>query len=222
MNRGVSNDVADNSGSRFSLGHVAGVCAGALLLAWPAMYNRYPLFYPDSITYLGDARAVARALFLHQLSEYYGMRSQIYSLGILPWHWNVTPWPVVAFQSLLTAYVLWLVLRSIVPQQTAKRYLVLLALLSLLTSLSWYVSLIMPDFLGPVLYLCIYLLVFARDTLSRSERVAVAVIAWWAVASHATHLMLAVGVCTLLVLLLLLRLRFMRGRLRAVGDVAMI
>jgi hypothetical protein len=222
MNRGVSNDVADISGSRFSLGHVAAVCAGALLLAWPAMYNRYPLFYPDSITYLGDARVVARALFLHQLSEYYGMRSQIYSLGILPWHWNVTPWPVVAFQSLLTAYVLWLVMRSIVPRQTAKRYLVLLALLSLFTSLSWYSSLIMPDILGPVLYLCIYLLVFARDSLTRTDHVALVLIAWWAVASHATHLMLASGLCALLVLLLVLRRPFMRARWKAIGEVALI
>jgi len=222
MNRGVSNDVADISGSRFSLGHVAAVCAGALLLAWPAMYNRYPLFYPDSITYLGDARVVARALFLHQLSEYYGMRSQIYSLGILPWHWNVTPWPVVAFQSLLTAYVLWLVMRSIVPRQTAKRYLVLLALLSLFTSLSWYSSLIMPDILGPVLYLCIYLLVFARDSLTRTDHVALFLIAWWAVASHATHLMLASGLCALLVLLLVLRRPFMQARWKAMGEVALI
>ncbi len=201
---------------------VAVVCAGALLLAWPALYNRYPLFYPDSMTYLGDARVVARALFLHQLSEYYGMRSFIYSLGILPWHWNVTPWPVVAFQSVLTAYVLWLVVRSIVPRPTAKRYLILLALLSLFTSLSWYSSLIMPDILGPVLYLCIYLLVFARDDLTRADHVAVFLIAWWAVASHATHLMLAGGLCALLALLLVLRRPFMQARWKAVGEVALI
>jgi hypothetical protein len=186
------------------------------------MYNRYPLFYPDSMTYLGDARVVARALFLHQLSEYYGMRSFIYSLGILPWHWNVTPWPVVAFQSMLTAYVLWLVVRSIVPRHTANRYLILIALLSLFTSLSWYSSLIMPDILGPVLYLCIYLLVFARDDLTRADHVAVFLIAWWGVASHATHLMLAAGLCVLLVLLLVLRRPLMQARWKAVGEVALI
>jgi len=222
MSWGVSNYAADNKGRRLSLRHVAAVCGGALLLAWPALYNRYPLFYPDSMTYLGDGSAVARAVFLHQLSEYYGMRSLIYSLGILPWHWNVTPWPVVAFQSLLTAYVLWLVVRSIVPRQTAKTYLILLALLSLFTSLSWYSSLIMPDILGPVLYLCIYLLVFARDDLSRADHVAVFVIAWWGVASHATHLMLASGLCILLAMLLVLRRPFMQARWKAVAEVAFI
>src|SRR5271154_4140481 len=218
----LSHDLADDRGRRFSFWHVVAVGVGALFLAWPALYNRYPLFYPDSMTYLADARVVARALFLHQLSEYYGMRSFIYSLGILPWHWNVTPWPVVAFQSLLTGYVLWLVVRSIVPKHTAKRYLILIALLSLFTSLSWYSSLIMPDILGPVLYLCIYLLVFARDDLTRADHVAVFLISWWAIASHATHLMLAAGLWALLALLLVLRRPFMEARWKAVGEVALI
>lgn len=58
-------------------------------------------------------------------------------------------------------------------------FLFLLALLSLLTSLSWFVSLIMPDILGSVLYLCIYLLVFVGETLMRLERLAVALPRLW-------------------------------------------
>jgi hypothetical protein len=216
----VTNDVTNNRKVRFLAGRGV-MLLGALLMAWPALYNRYPLLYPDSTTYLADGRVVARALFLHQLSEYYGMRSLIYSLGILPWHWNVTPWPVVVFQSLLTAYVLWLVVRSILPRHAETRYLILVALLSLFTSLSWYSSLIMPDILGPVLYLCVYLLVFARDTLTRPDHVAVVLIAWWGVASHATHLMLAAGLCVLLALLVLCR-QFLQARWKAVGEVAMI
>ena len=46
---------------------------GALLLAWPAFLNGFPLLYPDSMTYLADGRIVARALFLHRLSGYYGV-----------------------------------------------------------------------------------------------------------------------------------------------------
>src|SRR5438128_10140745 len=139
--------------------HRGAVLAGALVMTWPALYNRFPLLYPDSMSYLEDGALVARALFLHKFSADYGGRSFIYCLGILPFHWNVTPWPIVALQALLTAYVIWLVVRSILPRQTAMRYQVLVALLSLLTSLSWFVSLIMPDILGPVQYLCIYLLV---------------------------------------------------------------
>jgi hypothetical protein len=216
-------DAARRAANRTSLARAAAILLGALLMMWPAIFNRYPLLYPDSITYLENGAPVARALFLHQLSDYYGMRSFIYSLGILPFHWNTTLWPIVALQALLTAYVIWLVVQSILPQRTVSWYLALAALLSLLTSVSWFVSLIMPDILGPVLYLCMYLLVFARDTLSRPERIVVAVIAWWAVASHATHLLLAAGICVLLAAFwVVFRRGFMSGHLKAVGELAAI
>jgi hypothetical protein len=194
----------------------------ALFMTWPALFNRFPLLYPDSMTYLDNGRQIARALFLHQLSPYYGMRSFIYSLGILPLHRNASVWPVIAFNAILTAYVLWLVVRSILPRWSAPSYLLLIALLSLFTSLSWYVSLVMPDIFGAVLYLSIYLLVFAPHTLSRAQRLTVDVIAWWAVASHATHLILAAGLCLLLTPLLLLERREMRRRLLGIAEVAVV
>src|SRR5260370_19307664 len=95
------------------------VLFAALVLAWPAFYNRYPLLYPDSVSYLGDGTSVARALFLHQFSDYYGYRSLIYSLGILALHWHVIPWPIVAFNALVTSYVFWLLSRALFPERTA-------------------------------------------------------------------------------------------------------
>jgi hypothetical protein len=198
------------------------VLLGALFMAWPAFYNGFPLLYPDTMTYVGDGRTVARAIFLHQFSDYYGMRSFFYSLGILPMHWNVTLWPVVALQCLLAASILWLVVRSIAPRQTILPYLVLVLLLSLFTGMSWYATLIMPDILGPLLYLSIYLLVFARETLSRAERMALYAIAWWAVTSHATHLLLAAGMCIILALLLAVDRRAFRRRVQPVCEVAAI
>ncbi len=216
--------LATNMGSlRFSLIRRGGaVLASALLMTWPALYNGYPLLYPDSMSYLEDGPLVARALFLHRFSASYGVRSFIYCLGILPWHWNANPWPIVALNALLTAYVIWLAARSIFPQQTVTRYLALILPLSLLTGLGWLVGWIMPDILGPVLYLSIYLLVFAREILSRAERLIVALIAWWAVGSHVTHLMLAASLCVLLVPVLVLQRQPTRRWLRAVGGVAMI
>ena len=197
------------------------VLAGALFMTWPALYNRYPLFYPDSMSYLEDGRLVARALFLHQFSADYGGRSFIYCLGILPFHGNVTPWPIVALNACLTAYALWLVVRSILPQQTVMSYLALTVALSAFTGLGWFVSIIMPDILGPVLYLCIYLLVFARESLSRGERLTLMLIAWWAVASHVTHLMLAGGFCLLFLALSVFR-RSMRQWLAGIAEVVVI
>jgi hypothetical protein len=204
------------------LQRIAAVLAGALLTCWPALYNRYPLLYNDSIDYLGEGRPIAQAIFFHRLADLFAMRSEIYSLGILALHWNWSPWPIVLFNALLTSYVAWLVVRSILPRNTISAFLAIMALLSLLTSLSWYVSFIMPDILGALLYLCIYLLVFARDTLSRAERWSLAPIAWWAVAAHSTHLLLSVGVCILLALLLLLRWKPMLARGRSIAEVAAI
>src|SRR5271168_994413 len=181
------------------------ILLSTLSFTWPALYNRFPLLFPDSMTYIEDGHIVARALFLHQLSDYYGMRSFFYSLGILPWHWDVDLWPIVVFQSLLTAYILWLVARTLFATRLVARYLILCALLSALTTASWFTTLIMPDILGPLLYLSIYLLVFASETLSLRERLAVASIAWWGITAHATHLMLAVAAALILAAFLLLR-----------------
>ncbi len=198
----------------------AAILLGAVMMTWPVFYNGFPLLYPDSMTYLGDGSLVARKIFLHQSSNYYGMRSLFYSLGILPLHWNATAWPVVAFQAILTAYVLWLVVRSILPRRTVAAYLGLIGALSLLTSLSWYVSIVMPDITGPLLYLVFFLLVFARESLSRAERVMVGGIACWAVTCHATHLMLAVGLCGLLTAVMVVQRRPMRRIVQAAGEMA--
>ncbi len=208
---------------RFDPIHRSGaVVVGASLMTWPAVYNRYPLLYPDSMSYLGNGPLVARALFLHKFSADYGGRSLIYDLGILPLHWNLNPWPIVALNALLTSYVIWLAVRSVLPKHTVTCYLALILLLSMFTDLGWFVGWIMPDVLGPALYLSIYLLVFAPESLSRAERLIVVVIAWWSVASHVTHLMLAAGMCVLLALPLLLRRQWTHKRLRAIGVVAMI
>jgi hypothetical protein len=215
-------ELAPRQTARTFAGRVGAVVLGALFLAWPAFYNGFPLLFPDSMTYLDDGRIVARALFLHRFSDYYGLRSFFYSLGILPLHWNVTVWPVVALQCLLVAFVLWLVVRAVLPRNTVAHYLALVLLLSLFTGVSWYCSLILPDILGAVVYLSFCLLVFARDTLSRAERIALYLIAWWGITSHATHFLLAGVLCLLLAVMLLAERQPLRRILKSVGEVALI
>jgi hypothetical protein len=174
------------------------------------------------MSYLDNGRLVARALFLQEFSPFYGERSLIYCLGILPLHWNITPWPIVAVNALLTSYVIWLVVRSVLQRQTVTGYFAVVVPLILLTGMSWFVSLIMPDILGPVLYLSIYLLVFARETLSRSERLFLILVAWGAMASHITHLLLAIGLCIVLAPVLILQGQQTLRWLVAVGRIVMI
>ncbi|AEU35158.1 hypothetical protein [Granulicella mallensis] len=195
--------------------HIFAIFFAAIGLCWPAFLNRYPLLYPDSITYIGDGRAIAAALFLHRFGHFGWQRSAFYSLGILPLHWNRSPWPIVGLHALLTAWVLWLVVRSIVSRGRTRSYLLIVCFLSALSSVAWFASFVVPDILGPALYLSIYLLVFARETLSRTERWLLAALVWWGCLAHSTHLLLGVCVCVLLGGLLVLsrraRMRFWRG-----------
>ncbi|MGA3160503.1 MAG: hypothetical protein ABSC77_04735 [Terracidiphilus sp.] len=198
----------------------AAVALGAICLMWPAFYNGYPLLYPDSMTYLCDGRLVARALFLHQFSSEYGLRSSFYSMGILPLHWNVSPWPVAALQCLMVAWVVWLVMRAFVERGLVRSYLLMILFLSLLSSASWYAVFIMPDILGPVLYISIYLLVFVYQSLSRAERWLLYLIAWWGVTAHASHLPVAAVLCVMLGLIGAVEGKKFHGRFRSVGEVA--
>jgi hypothetical protein len=102
------------------------------------------------------------------------------------------------------------------------RFLALVVPLSALTGLAWFVSLIMPDVLGPLLYLSVYLLVFAGETVSRGERSVLWLIAWWGVASHASHLILAAGLCIVVALALTIQHVPRRSGVRAVDGVASI
>ena len=198
----------------------------ALLLAWPAFYNRYPLLFPDSLSYLESGPRVLRALFLHQPSHYYGVRSFIYALGITPFHLHAVLWPVIALQAVITAYVLWLVVRSFTLswnfRSTVLTYYAIMLPLALLTGLSWTTSIVMPDILGALLYLAVYLLVFAPETLSRPQRAVLIFIAWWSAAAHITHIMLALGLLIFLLAALILTKAATRPRLRGLAVSATI
>ncbi|HWG21976.1 MAG TPA: hypothetical protein VG225_15705 [Terracidiphilus sp.] len=198
------------------------VALAAFFLALPALYNGFPILYPDSMTYLDDGRIVARAVFLHRMSDYYGMRSFFYSLVILPFHWNLTAWPIVALQCLLVAYVIRLVVRALAPDSGAWFYLAMVLLLSLFTTAGWFSSLILPDILGSILYLAIFLLAFAAETLSRAERWSLYLIAWWGITSHATHLVLSTALCLLLVAIMAMQRRPWLRILKITGEIAAI
>src|SRR4029450_8884276 len=114
--------------------------AASLMLAAAAFYNGMPLLYPDSIDYLLHGGEAARALIARRTVDFVGTRSFFYSLAILPLHGDGTLWPIVAFQAALTASVLWLTMRAVLRHTTASRFLVATALLTTVSSVSWFVG----------------------------------------------------------------------------------
>ncbi len=191
----------------------AAVGFGALSLCWPAIYNGYPLLFPDSLGYLAMGHGVTmklRGLFTPE-ALYSSSRSEIYEAGLFLLHGRGPLWPIIFFQAVLLAWVIWLVVRSL-SQRPLVTYLVLMAVVSSLTSAGWFVSFITPDVLGPVLYLSVYLLLFVLEMLSGWERVVLMVVGWFSLASHSTHLLLTAVLCVVFGALWLLRWTPMRRR----------
>jgi len=206
------------------------VVFGALLLTWPALLNRFPLLYPDSIVYIHDAPIVAAAVLSPHTHPPFESRSEFYTLGLYALDGHHAPWGMLFFQALLVAWTLWLVVRWVIPPRTGSLppapgrtiivFLSVIAILSAASGLSWMVSWLLTDIFGGPAYLCLCLLVLAWETLSRAERWSVAAIACWGIAAHASHILLSAFVCAVLGLLMLLRWPGLRGRIRLLALAA--
>ncbi len=159
-------------------------CAVVLLLP-AAAYNRFPLFYPDSVAYLhyGD-RLVRLAVPIVDRAIYYG-------LAIWPFHLELSLWPVVVAQALILAHLLRVLLRCLDLPSGVLPWLGLVAILSGLTSVSWYVSQIMPDIFAGILVPALFLTAFCRDRLTRAERVWFPILIVLSIMLHPTHLAIA-------------------------------
>jgi hypothetical protein len=196
------------------------VLTATFILCWPALWNRFPLLFFDSYEYIYTGPGILQKLLGQTVpygySSYASNRSEIFSAGLFLVDRGVSLWPFIVLQSLLTAWIIWLVVRSVVQHRPVAAYLVLVASLSVLTSVSWYASDIMPDILGPVLYLCLYLLVFAAKTLRRREYPLVLALSLWCLVAHTTHLLVAVCLSGCFILLWLFKWKSIRCSSRAI------
>jgi hypothetical protein len=186
------------------------VLAAALLLAWPALYNGYPLVFGDTASYLDtiDPRKAHWA------------RPVFYALFILPLHGRTSLWPVVFVQALIVAHLAYVMLRVVCGSVRPGSYLALAAILAVGSTLPWLASFIMPDVFAGVVVLGLYLLGFAFDRLSPVERVYFFFLTAGAIACHQSHLALAAGLVLIIVLLRMLQTPSASARIRAIALVA--
>ena len=184
------------------------LCGAALLLAWPAAWNGYPLVFADTGTYLGQA-----------LIGYLGWdRPPFYSAFLFLTHWALTLWLPVLAQAAITAHLLSLVLR-VRGLGGGRALLLAAAALSALTALPWFVAQLMPDLFTGLLVLALWLLGFRAAALRLWERLWLLVLATGAVAVHQSHLPLALGLALLGGALLAARLPW---RMAAAGTARML
>ncbi len=162
---------------------VASVMLSAALLLWPALWNGYPLVFSDSGTYLSQA-----------VRHYVGWdRPVFYSLFLLPLHLTLTTWPVIVAQALLTAHTLHLVRRTLVPGVSTWWLVPLTATLTITTSLPWFVTQLIPDVFTGLLTLTTALLIFVPERLSPRERLWLVAFTAFMIATHQSHVPLALG-----------------------------
>ena len=154
--------------------------AMVLLLMAPALWNGFPLIFPDTGGYLN--RPILGTLDLGR-SALYGL---FLYLGI-PFHF----WLNALLQSALIAWLIGLTLRATGLGGRPFLALGIVAMLTVCTSLPWFAGQLMPDILFPAAVLALYLLAFRSEQLARWERFALAAVIMFAIPSH----MAAAGMC---------------------------
>jgi hypothetical protein len=165
--------------------------SAAMLLALvaPALWNGFPLIFPDTGGYLDGP--ILRTLSMG--------RSALYGLFLytgVPFSF----WPNVVLQS---ALIIWLIVLTMRAHGLGDRpwlTLSIVAMLTVCTSLPWFSAQLMPDILFPAAVLALYLLSFHDERLPRWERFLLAAVVAFAIASHMAAAGMCVGVATVLLL----------------------
>jgi len=170
------------------------IFVGGALFIWPALWNGYPLLYSDTYVFITQPTP----------GFFNWDKPFIYGPWMMPFHAWQTLWGVVLVQGLLVSHLIWLAQQSL-GRASAVRHLIACLVLSALTGVSWFVSLLMPDIFSGMVVLSIFILGFSKK-LSRSMIAWVSVIGALAISVHLSHLVIAAA--GLLVVLLLSFRRF--------------
>ena len=117
----------------------------AIALTLPAIYNRFPLVFPDTTAYFSVTYS----------SQWTLDRAGFYGLFLKPFllRFPQTPsvWIAIAAQTLCISAILWAVFRRLLPNAPASLALPLLIGVALATSLPWHAAQFLPDaFTGPL------------------------------------------------------------------------
>jgi hypothetical protein len=153
----------------------------ALLTCVLALYNHFPLTYSDTGNYLDNARDL-----LHGHRAWIFFRPLTYGVFLMPFASSFTLWLLPLAQGLLIVGVVDLALRSASVSLSGRALVGLFAVLSSVTSLSWFSGQIMPDIFTPIVILLSFVLVWTPRSTDRTPWPAFVLLSF-AIATHLSH-----------------------------------
>jgi len=167
--------------SRSPIASAAALLAAVPLLIWPALWNGHPIIFPDSTAY-GLHGATGAPPWDKALAYgwWFGALSQ-----------NQSVWPVAVAQGVLVSWLMWLAQRVARGRAEPGMHLLLALGLGLFSTAPWFIGFLMPDLFVGVAVLALWLLGFGEARTGWAERVALIVVAGFAIATHLTHLPVA-------------------------------
>lgn len=157
------------------------LCGSVYLLLLMAIFNGYPIMYPDTGPYLTSSFT-----FQPQI-----MRPIMYSLFMRFTSFGMTPWLVVIAQSAITVFVLHTVYEYLLWDYGAveRRHWVFFGLIAFLffaTSLPWYVGQLMPDVFTGLTFLVVFLLLYDPE-LTIEKAFLLSIVLFVSIGSHLSH-----------------------------------
>jgi hypothetical protein len=158
------------------------LAVSSYMLLWVAVFNGYPIFYPDSGQYLSVSVDLQSPIY----------RTIGYSIFIRLVSFGISPWLVVIAHSFITIFILHRAFNFIVRQNAlSERGLVFMGLMVFLafgTTLPWFVGQIMPDVFTGLSFLSLFLLLYDSE-ISLERTVLISAVLCISVGTHITHLL---------------------------------
>jgi hypothetical protein len=154
----------------------------ALLMCIVAVYNQFPLTYPDSGDYIGNARNLAAGR-----TPGFFYRPFTYGVFLVPFATRYTIWFVPLAQGVLVASVVDLALRSAGVFLSARTFVALFAALSAFSTLPWFSGQLMPDIFTSLIILLFFVVVYGDEARGRRELWTTGGILAFAIATHLSH-----------------------------------
>lgn len=154
---------------------------GTIILLLIGLFNGYPLFYSDSGTYIYSG---FNMFIPFDRPVTYGLFIKFFSL-------KYSTWFVTLIQNFITAFVLFQFLKVIFDERKYFQtiYISIIFFLTMVTGIGWYSNQIMPDFFTPLMILCIYILLFKKETGTYITAI-LSLILVYSLITHFTHLLI--------------------------------